>query len=60
MEDKAVTADGIPTEVYVILRVYDINGQPRIKIYLDPWNSRGQDGGLRFTVENYTVTQISI
>ena len=59
MEDKAITVDGIPNEVYVILRVYNINKQPYIKIYLDPWSSRGQRGGLRFTVEKYSVTQIS-
>jgi hypothetical protein len=59
MESKAVTVQDIPDEVYVIVRVYDINGQPKIQFYLDPWNSKDLNGGLRFVGDKYTVTQIS-
>lgn len=53
---KTMSGD-IPRNVYVLLRVFNIEEPaPGIRAYLDPW-SESQNGGLRFSEKpGYTVT----
>lgn len=55
MKTKTITGSAVPKDVYIVLRVFDINKDvPRVQAYLDPW-SEGKNGGLKFSV-GYKVT----
>ena len=54
-----VPSEGVPTDVYVVLRVYHLQKEgtpPKFAAYVDPWTMYLEDK-LRFmAVDKYVVT----
>lgn len=44
----------MPKNVYVLLRVFDIDDDPMVRAYLDPW-ARSQEGQLDFAATQWVV-----
>ena len=58
MENFAIKDEFMPENVYVLLRVSHIEGDPKVTAYIDPW-TRGQEGQLNFAAQGYDVTPLS-
>jgi hypothetical protein len=54
MQKWAIVGSGMPSNVYVLLRVFNIDGETEVRAYLDPW-LEGQKGRLKFDIQ-YKVT----
>jgi hypothetical protein len=54
MQKLAIVDSDMPSNVYVLLRVFNIDGETGVRAYLDPW-SEGEKGRLRFDIQ-YKVT----
>ncbi|KAE8443772.1 hypothetical protein EG329_001366 [Mollisiaceae sp. DMI_Dod_QoI] len=54
MEKWAVVGTDMPSDVYVILRVFNVGLEPGVIAYLDPW-AQSKNGRLKFDVQ-YKVT----
>ncbi|KAF4630462.1 hypothetical protein G7Y89_g7676 [Cudoniella acicularis] len=54
MRDMAVSSSH-SRDVYVLLRVYNIEGVPGVRVYIDPW-TRAQEGQLDFVASTWVVT----
>jgi hypothetical protein len=54
MQKWAIVDSDMPSNVYVLLRVFNIDGETGVRAYLDP-RSKGQKGRLRFHIQ-YKVT----
>jgi hypothetical protein len=55
MKEMAILDNGMPKNVYVLLRVFNIEGEEAgVRGYIDPWSERKR-GNLKFET-HYTVT----
>jgi hypothetical protein len=56
MKEFAIVGSDMPSNVYVILRVFNvkIDGEIGVRAYLDPW-WKAQEGRLKFDIQ-YKVT----
>ena len=54
MKDLQIKQDERPTQVYLIIRVFNLTFDIDMRIYVDPWRFRGTL--LNFEAPTWTVT----